>query len=198
MNEIIWAVGGLAIGFLIAFLMFLLIEPFNRVNLLRTITKKNYGVIYLVGRGKQITTLIRNFDEDTIWVDNNVWVLEPTKIYRKDNKTNVNTIESKHIHVISGIPVLFLSLDSMKPLDFFSSQTDIKPEEIGASLRGWLYNQYAKMLFFKRTFELVGLLALFALIVIIYFSYTTNKSTQELLTISKDILNIVKNMTITR
>lgn len=198
MNELIhWILISLVVGFLFAFLTFLFIEPFNRVNILRKLTKKNYGIIFLIGRGKQITTLIRNLDDDTIWIDNNVWVIEPNKIYRKDNNTNINAIDSKHIHIISGVPIVFLSLDSMKPLDFFTSESEVKPEEIGATLRGWLYNQYAKMLFFKRTFEIVILILGVLLLAVLYFSYSNFSTLQETTKIAKETLEIVKNLTIT-
>lgn len=197
MNEILWISTGILAGFVFAILVFLYFDTFSRVKILRAISKKNYGLLFLVGRGKQITTLVKNLDEDTIWIDNNVWVIDSNRIYRKDNKTNVNVIESKHINTISGIPVMFLSLESMKPLDFFSNDT-VKPEEVGATLRAWLYNQYAKMLFFKKTIEIAAIVIIVLLLAITFFSYISYNNSQEIAKITKETLEIVKNITITK
>lgn len=198
MNELMWASLGIIAGFVFAILVFLYFDTFSRVKILRAVTKRNYGIVFLVGRGKQITTLVKNLDEDTIWIDNNVWIIDSNKIYRKDNKTNINAIESKHINTISGIPILFLSLESMKPLDFYSDENTVKPEEIGATLRAWLYNQYAKMLFFKKTIEIAAIVIIVLLLAITFFSYVSYNNSQEIVKISKETLEIVKNITITK
>jgi len=198
MNEAFLISVGLIAGFVFAISVFLYFDTFSRVKILRSLTKKNFGLIFIVGRGKQISTLVKNLDEDTIWIDNNVWVIDSNRIYRKDNKTNVNAIESKHINTISGIPVLFLSLESMKPLDFFSDENTVKPQEIGATLRAWLYNQYAKMLFFKKTIEIAAIVIIVLLLAITFFSYVSYNNSQEIAKITKETLEIVKNITITK
>lgn len=162
------SLGFLPLGFVLGWIF---LDPYMRCKVLRWIRRKNYGIVHLVGRGKQITTLIKDFNKDLIWVDNNVWIIEPNKIYKYGKEGQTYAITSKHILTLSGVPTIFLSLDSMKPLDFYEETTKIKPEEIGATLRGWVYNQYAKAMFFKRTMEIIGIVTLVLIAVALYFGY---------------------------
>jgi len=185
-------------GFLIflplgIFVGWLVLDPYQRAKVLRFLTKRNYGIVNIVSRGKEIKSIIKNFDEDVIKIGEAVWVIEPNKIYRLDKSDNVVVIDPKTIHYIGGVPTLFISLDNARPLSFFEEPSKIKPEELGATLSGWVYNQMAKALFFKRTMEIIFIGLIILIIISIYFGYNAYNEIQQL----KEMVKNLPTQTIT-
>jgi len=169
------------------FVGWLFLDTYQRAKVLRTLFKKNYGIVNIVSRGKEIKSIIKNFDRDVIKIGEAVWVIEPNKIYRLEKSDEVKVIDPSQIHYINGVPTLFISLDNARPLTFFEEESKIKPEEIGATLSGWVYNQLAKALFFKRTMEIIFIILIILSIVSIYFGYTTYNQIQQLTEMVKNI-----------
>ena len=65
---------GLALGWII-------FDVYMRARVMRTLLRKNYGVLHIVSRGKNIVTKVLNFDSSVVELNNFVWVINPKKIY---------------------------------------------------------------------------------------------------------------------
>jgi len=109
------SVAFLPIGLVIGWLF---LDPYMRAKVYKWIRRKNYGVVNLVGRGKTIISMIKNFDEDVILVGSSMWILEPSRVYRYDKTSESYAINPDNIMYISGVPTIFLDLDTMRPLTF--------------------------------------------------------------------------------
>lgn len=157
-----------------------LIDPFMRCKLLRKTTRRNYGIVNFVGKGRKMVTRIKNFDNDLIWIKNKCWVITSAGIHELD-KYGDGVIEEHQIKpenivaITETVPVLFIDLDSMEPLVLGKEGREkIMPEELGSTLKGWIDNQMAKISFLKRTMDvyfvvvIVGALAAAGLSFMIY------------------------------
>jgi len=158
----------------------ILLDPFMRAKALRTIRKKNYGLVFLTGRGKNIITKVKNFDDDLIWIGKDkCWHISPSEVKNLNKYDEKYGISDENISYFSGVPCIFLDIDSMKPLKFYKEKTPISPEEAGSALMGWTVNQLAKGMFFKRTMELIFIIILFLAAAAAFFSYSVNTSIHD-------------------
>lgn len=162
----------LPIGVIIGWIF---LDPFMRAKALRTLTKKNYGLVFLTGRGKNIITKVKNFNDDLIWIGKDkCWHISPSEVKNLNKYEESYSINDENISYFSGVPCLFLDIDSMKPLKFYKEKTPISPEEAGSALMGWTVNQLAKGMFFKRTMEIIFILILMIAIGAAFFAYSSN------------------------
>jgi len=167
---LIGSLGFLPIGFLFGWF---LLDPYKRAKALRFLTKKNYGIINLVSKGKNIISMVKDFDNSVVVIKDRLLLLKKNRVYRmtKENKST-EVIKPENIFYLDGVPVLFFDIDGMKPLSFFKEEDTSDPQDVGATLLGWLNNQYAKALFFKRTMQIAGGILLVLVAVAVYFGYT--------------------------
>lgn len=174
---VIMLLGSFAFAPIGIFFGWIMVDPYQRARAKRMILKKNYGIVNFVSRGNKIISKIKDFDKDLLFVNNGVWILEPNKVYRlsKDDTSTeeekMNPIQAKHIHTIIGIPVLFLDIDTMRPLSMFKDMGDANPIDLASTLKGYIMNQLAKNMFFKRTFTAISLISIVLLAVNLYFTY---------------------------
>ena len=151
-----------------AFVGWWLFEPKKRAQLLRWIKRRNYGVIYLVHRQSgYMLPLVRDFNNSILIKDEALWVLKGGKIYRiDDKKEDIREIEVKpeNIAYVGGVPVMFLDLESKRPLTFKGHDArEATPTEVGAVILGYVYNQTTKAIAsLKKQWNwlLMGILAL--------------------------------------
>jgi len=132
------------------------LDPVMRCKILRKASKRNYGIVNFVGKGKRIVSKIKNFDYGLIWQNDDCWVLTKDRIYQltKDGnaandgyKMDPNSV----VTLVDTVPVVFVDMDSMEPLSIIQQgRTPVYPSEIGPSCKAWMDNQRAKMIAGKK------------------------------------------------
>ena len=134
----------------------LFLDPYVRCKVLRRIRGKNYGMVHFVHKGGQrIDIKIKNLEDDVVVQDTKLWVLEKGGIYyvdREDSMLFVAEIENI-VTSPNNVPMLYLDPESMLPLRFHETQTKSNPQQVGATVLGYVNNQIAKNLFFKRSMQ---------------------------------------------
>ena len=168
------------------FLGWVFLDPYMRCRVIRRLRPtRNYGVVHFVEKGgKRIFNVcIKSFDGSVIEHGKKVWILHGDLIYNLDKKQESYRLSSEHIITLPmGVPCLFLDSESMQPLTFYREATKISPSEIGGTLLGWLYNQLAKAMFFKRTMQIFYVLTLgvtFITLVLVFQMYNDMSSLKD-------------------
>jgi len=143
----------------------LFLDPYVRCKILRRTRGKNYGMVYFVHKGGQrVDIRIKNLDEDVVVHDTKLWVLEKGGIYyldRDDALVRHAIIEPENVVTSpNNVPILFLEPESMLPLRFHETATKSNPQQVGATTLGYVNNQIAKNLFFKRSMQTFYILML--------------------------------------
>jgi hypothetical protein len=171
---LLWLFGMMCFFPLGIVLGWLFLDPFMRCKIMRRMRHKNYGIVNLVHKGgKRITTRIKNFDDDVIVHDTKLWLIDDEGIYYVDidgNKIKHAEITSDNIATLpSNIPSLFLDPETMIPLTFHKTDSKTNPQVAGATLLGYVNNQIAKNLFFKKqmTMFYIIIIAISALTLVI-------------------------------
>ena len=178
----------------------MVLDPFMRCKIARKLTKRNFGIINFVAKGKKIISKMKNFDEDLIWIKNKCWAITKEGIYEID-KTGERINDGEVIDpdgvltITETVPVMFIDLVSMQPLAFKSDQREgIAPEELGSTLKGWVDNQMAKVMFLKKTLDMYFVIVILSCIASAYLSYDNMTKleviTEELQTIKDMIASI--------
>jgi hypothetical protein len=161
---VILLLGSFGVGplFMIFFMVFL--HPVNRIKAKRAMTKKNYGYVNLVTRGNVIITKVMDFNTALLRTGSGIWEMNPRKIFKQvgigQELDEGVTIKAEDIHILSGIPSIYISIDTMKPLSFFVEKGDANPTDLAATLDGYIMNQLAKNMFFKKTFSIMIVIAI--------------------------------------
>lgn len=177
-----------------------LIDPFMRCKIMRKVSKRNFGIVNFVGKGKKMVTRIKNFDHDLVWIGNKCWVLTKAAIYELDKygDTIVEGGEIKPENIVSvteTVPVLFIDLDSMEPLSLKREfREKIQPEELGATLKGWIDNQMAKVSFLKKTMDIyfmIVIVSALAAAALSYMIYTEQQTMAEDIESIKNTLSLL-------
>jgi len=159
----------LPIGFLLGWV---LLDTYMRCKILRFISKKNYGIVHIVSRGKRIITKIKDFDGSFIWIQDGIWYIDPEAVYVLDKEPVKHPINPDHINYISGVPVLYIDLDTAQPLSFYKITTPHSPKSLGGALKGWASVQKKKAIIGqKRQTQLIYLILLVAIAIAIFLSY---------------------------
>jgi hypothetical protein len=190
----------LPIGMIIGW-MFL--DSYMRCKVLRKVTRKNLGIVNFVGKGKKITSKIRNFDEDTIWIKNKCWVISLEGIYEVDKEGNAVDDETNQldpdglITYMETVPVMFIDINTMYPLSLHENTADwIKPEELGSTLKGWVDNQQAKLMFLKRSMDTYFLIVIISAIASAYLGYSNMGAIEELMAEIETLKSMIRNLTL--
>lgn len=152
----------LPIGFILGYL---LLDPYMRCKMKRRMRGKNYAVVNFVHKGgKRIDVRIKDLDDDVVVQGTKLWILDKDGIYyidKDDNKIFHKTIEpDSMITRPNNVPELFLDAETMKPLAFQKTTTASTPQQVGAILLGYVNNQIAKNLFFKKTMTMFWIISL--------------------------------------
>ncbi len=140
---------GLVIGWL-----FLNIDM--RCKMMRLLRHKNYGIVHFVLRGgRNLVTRIMDLNGDVVVNEMRMWVIDKKGVHyidRDGKKQFWAEITSDNIKTLpANIPTLYLDYETMIPLKFYKEQSDSNPQQVGATHLGYIANQIAKMLFFKKT-----------------------------------------------
>lgn len=175
----------LPIGMIIGWMV---MDPFMRCKIMRKATKKNWGVINFVAKGKKIISRIKNLDNDLIWIKNKCWAVTKEGIYELDksgdrlvnSETKVIDADSV-ITITETVPVMFVDMNSMQPLTFqYEGREGISPAELGSSLKGWVDNQLAKVMFLKKTMDTYFIIVILCSLVGAYYGYANSGTIEEL------------------
>lgn len=142
----------LGTGFIIGIgLGFILFNKELKVKLMRVITKKNYGLVYFVSKGKTVFETIANLsnslfryrDRIFYFIGGTIYVLKP-KVVKGVDMSSLNRkkmsepeiqkyiikkieIDAKNMkQTLIGIPVIFFDYDDMAPLNIVKGEPDTK------------------------------------------------------------------------
>lgn len=183
------------VGMILGWVLF---DPVMRCKILRKTSRRNYGLVNFVGKGRKMVSKIKNFDEGLIWKDKECWVLTKDKIYQLTKDGNAAN-EGKCLDpdsvvtLVDTVPVIFVDMDSMEPLSIMQKdRVPVYPGEIGPSMKAWMDNQRAKMLATKNAMNIFLIIAIVACIGAIVISFLTMNKVDELsksLTIVQQQLN---------
>jgi len=148
----------------------LFMDPYMRCKLMRRFRGKNYGIVNFVHKGgNRIDQRIKNLDDDVVVQGTKLWVLHNSGIYyvdKENNKVLSSEVDPKAMVTLpNNVPMLSLDAESMLPLRYHEEKTKTNPQQVGAVALGYINNQIAKNLFFKKqmTFFYVTILALQAM-----------------------------------
>lgn len=171
------------VGMIMGWVMF---DPVMRCKILRKMSKRNYGLVNFVGKGRKMVSKIKNFDYGLIWKEKECWVLTKDKIYQLTKDGNAAN-EGKHIDpdsvvtLVDTVPVIFVDMDSMEPLSIIQKdRIPVYPGEIGPSMKAWMDNQRAKMLATKTAMNIFMVIAIVACIGAIVVSFLTMNKVDEM------------------
>lgn len=179
-----------------------LIDPFMRCKMLRKTTKRNYGIVNFISKGRKMVTRIKNFDNDLIWIKNKCWVITKAGVHELD-KYGDTVVEGDRIEpdnivsVTETVPVLFIDLDSMQPLSLGTEGRErIMPEELGSTLKGWIDNQMAKISFLRKTMDIYFVIVIISAIAAAALSFMIlqrmDSVDAQLKTIAQQVSNLVQ------
>lgn len=145
-----------------------------RCKILRRMRGKNYGIIHFVLRGSQhLVTRIMDLDGDVIVSNMRMWVIDDKGVHyidRDGKKQHWADITSDHIKTLpANIPCLYLDYETMVPLKFYKEQSKSDPLQVGSTHLGYIANQIAKNMAFKKTmtFFYIIVIALLAVTLVI-------------------------------
>lgn len=162
------------------------LDPTMRCKILRRVTKQNYGVVNFVGKGNKIVSKIKNFDYGLIWRQKDCWVLTKDKICQltKDgNASNTNKMLDAEgvVTLVETVPVIFVDMDSMEPLNLSGGgRIPVYPSEIGSTLKGWNDNQRAKITASKKNIDTLIYVVIIVSAIAVVVSFVTMNKVDEL------------------
>lgn len=171
------------VGMVVGWVMF---DVFIRCKILRRISKRNYGIVNFVGKGKRIVSKIKNFDHGLIWQKEDLWVLTKGKIYQQTKDGNAandgyNLDPDSVLTLVDTVPVIFVDMDSMEPLSITQQgRIPIYPSEIGSACKAWIDVQRAKLLSSKKTMDILLIIAVICSIGALVVCVLTMNKVEEL------------------
>jgi hypothetical protein len=145
----------------------LFLDPYVRCKIMRRMGNRNYGVVHFIQKGgKRIELRIKNLTDDVIVQGTKLWVLEDAGIYYSDRNDDIifhsKISPENFITSPNNVPMLFLDVETMLPLRFHKPDTKwlTNPQQVGATTLGYINNQIAKNLFFKKSMTMFYLIIL--------------------------------------
>lgn len=188
LGGIFYAPLGLVIGAI-------LFNPTFRLKALRSITRKNYGLIGFVSRGKQIKQLVRNLDNDFVWIGDKVWRITEGNIYWYDSNSTEHEagIKEYSTYTAGGVPILYIDIDNLTPLSFNDTATPLKPQQLGASLKGWAAAQKAKAVLTSTSFKAGIFIALIASAAAAVVSFLAWQNTEQIVQNQQQIIDLIQS-----
>ena len=186
---------GIVVGWVI-------LDPVMRCKIARKVTRKNFGLIYFVAKGKKVFPRMKNFDNDLLFIRNKCWAITSAGIYESDpdgeRLEKGTVIDPDGVVTISEtVPIMFIDMKSIEPLVFDNSDREkIQPEELGSFLKGWTDNQLAKVMFLKKTLDLYFIIVIISCIAAAFFGYQNYTAVEEMRTELEAIKKLLSNMII--
>ena len=147
-------------------------EVIFRAKVMRSITKKDYGVFGLVSKDqKNIRLFLVNLDKFTITHNNKIWTCQKKKIYRIDSPEKQFTADKGTTRFVEGVPLVFVDDTSLIPLDFYTDAGAVSPYETGATFTAWINNQIAKNMAAFKQQQMLFYVAIMAAAIAAYFGF---------------------------
>jgi hypothetical protein len=184
----------LVIGVLIGMFM----NPLFRAKTLRSLTKKEYGILALVSKDKRSSRLfVVNFNEFVLAVAGKKWAGVGGRIYREDAPEKGFYTNDKMVKYREGVPIVYVDDESLTPLEFWSDAGKVSPDEVGSVYTAWVNNQIAKgQARGQQNLQLFLIIAILAAVGAAYFGYQTNAKAEALQAqVSSDHVILVKMST---
>lgn len=138
---------------LLTFFLGRVLDTHFRAKMLRMITKKDYGILGIASQDrKNIKKVVVNFEKSVVKLGTSVWVIQSGRIYRQEKpETGFSFVNSKGEILVDtfryeeGLPILYVDITNLKPLNFYPVEGGkVPPEELGSFLSSWIANQIAK------------------------------------------------------
>lgn len=142
-------------GFALAFFMGRIMDTHFRAKVMRSVMKKDYGVLAITSKDrKNIRKIVVNLENTILKIGAQIWIVQGGRIYRQEKpEEGFGFLNSKKEVIIKtimeeGVPTLYVDVDSIKPLDFYPDKVpdskSVQPEELGSFLMAWVGNQIMK------------------------------------------------------
>lgn len=137
----------------LTFILGRIMDTHFRAKLMRMITKKDYGILGIASQDrKNVRKVVVNFEHSVIKLGSQVWVIQSGRIYRQEKpetgfsfQNSKGEISVDTFRYEEGIPILYVDITNLKPLNFYPQETGkVPPEELGSFLSSWISNQIAK------------------------------------------------------
>jgi hypothetical protein len=149
---VVGSFGMLFLG-LFAFFVGRILDTHFRAKIMRTLTKKDFGILGIASQDrKNIRKVVVNFEHSIIKLGNQVWVINSGRIYRQEKPETGFSFQNARgelsvdtFRYEEGVPILYVDITNLKPLNFYPQETGkVPPEELGSFLSSWIANQIAK------------------------------------------------------
>ncbi len=159
-----------------------------RAKIFRRLRKKDYGILNIFSRdGKTIRSMVVNFEEDAVKVGDNIWIIAKSRIYRQHNESVGFSLKGgkSPVRWTEGVPVLYVEMDTVKPLAFEGEESTIKSDEVGANLMAWINNQIMKKKHALPSQDKITKIILIAVILVGAIAYLSFTQQTEILEVCK-------------
>lgn len=156
------------------------IDTYLRTRLLRLITKRNYGVVHLVSKGKTIATMVKDLDESIIQKKDSMWGIAQGYIYNLNKKNIKHEITPEMIKYIGVVPTLYLDYDTVKPLNFYKEKSPLSPKQLSGSLVGWAMIQKKKAVRMQKQINVMYIIIAVLVCVAIYLTFQNYQLLQQI------------------
>jgi hypothetical protein len=170
----------IGIGVLLGFGFFWFIgkigDIYFKAKLFRTVLKKEMLILNFIDRdGKSLTEKLIELPKAEFEFRGNRYMAEEDRIFRKDRPEDGFILSKKILKWDSGVPVIFVDADTMRPRDFFPPEPGTSPSKMSSWSLAWDANQKAKDLKNKELtklllFACVGLLVILLIGVVAIYS----------------------------
>jgi len=125
------------------------LDPYWRTKTYRKWFKKDYWLVYLVSRdNSRVTPYVVNIDQSAIRFKNNLFIIENSSIYNEakpEISLNIKKLDEKYIKLREEtVPTIYVSEDSMVPLEFDKWERKINPREIDSALSSIVINMNSR------------------------------------------------------
>jgi len=158
----------------------------------RKFTKQNLVIVNFISKdNKTITPRLVNMSGDVLEYGNKMWIIKAGRIYRKDKPEMGLFLSRENLKWEEGVPTINLSEDTIKPLDYFIEDSNVKPEELGATLSAWVYNQLAKGFASLKNQSLFIMITMALVAVCLFVSFISMSNSGD----AKKMLNEMVNST---
>jgi len=148
--ELVYIILIMFFGMIGAWLFARWLDPYWRVKTYRKWLKKDYWLVYLVSRdNSRITPYVVNIDQSAIRFKNNLFIIENGSIYNEakpEMALNIHKlVDEKYIKWREEtVPTIYVSEDSIVPLEFDKWERKINPKEIDAGLTSMVINMNSR------------------------------------------------------
>lgn len=177
-------------------------DPYWRTKTYRKWMKKNYWLVYLVSRdNSRITPYVVNIDQSAIRFNNNLFLVENGSIYNEEKpeiSLDIKKLKNKYIKWREEtVPTIYVSEDSMVPLEFDKWERKVNPKEMDSALGSYHINMSNRYLMNKKEQLIIWclLIGVICLLGIGYIAYQFYNFQNEIATGNIIVQKTINNMT---